>query len=443
MKIGRIRVDSQGLLVQNNLGQLRRIALKGNKLKEAQVNTKEFIEKNYKNDNFFKDLFLPNKILSTRIECFPEDLGFMSRPIRIYYGVEPRCNLACKFCGPRDFHEKLEKGSNEKEDFLLKQFADAGSFQVQLTGGEIFLRGWKVLDLIKKTNELGLAVILSTNGIWDHIENQEELLKEINKIGNVIQTKISIEGDEAFHDSVRGKGNYKKSVETLKLLSKYNLNPRISATIFKGSCNKKQLEHLVNLALQTNAGLQTIPIRTAGMAKELSCEVPTKKQIEDYTKYATKLRKETGVKLSFNFDIFDGTTQINIYDTQAPISCGAPLMGFHVTHTGECYACGFAQEIPQFLTGKIDSKNSYLKLWQNSQILNKFRKTKKSNKCRRCKSYGKGCWGGCWVMAWLSTGKINGLDPYCPKYGSDKLIAQACSKAKETPSYCTKKFDSE
>lgn len=49
------------------------------------------------------------------------------------------------------------------------------------------------------------------------------------------------------------------------------------------------------------------------------------------------------------------------------------------------------------------------------KIIREVREAGKSDVCNSCESYGNGCWGGCWVMSWLATGKLNQMDPYCPK----------------------------
>jgi radical SAM protein with 4Fe4S-binding SPASM domain len=417
----RIRLDLDGLIVQDQKGRMKRLSLSKDEVNLVKINsenTLKILTKKYKELNsFFKD-----NILDATVDIVCEKSDCLNRPLRIYYGIEPRCNLECSFCGPRDYHDEFKPASEEQENFLLKEIANAGSFQIQLTGGEIGIRGYDLLNVIKKTKELGLAVILSTNGVWSCIDKKEDFLKELSSYDNIIQTKISIEGSQKFHDSVRsirGKGTYKETVDTLAKLSEYGLNPRISTTIFKSSCNIKELEHLVSLAQKYSAGFQPIPLRPIGKASVLHDEIPLKEDLIEYTRHATMLRKKTGVSITFNFDIFEEDRQVPIYDLHRPVSCGAPLWGVHITHTGEVYPCGFVQEADKektFLAGTITSSKSLLDIWLHSEVLKNVRYAGKSKQCKLCNDYGKGCWGGCWVVAWVETGKINGMDPYCLKY---------------------------
>lgn len=57
--------------------------------------------------------------------------------------------------------------------------ADAGAFQVQLTGGEIGLRGPGLVRTVETAANLGLAVILATNGYWRSDTDQEAIDRDM------------------------------------------------------------------------------------------------------------------------------------------------------------------------------------------------------------------------------------------------------------------------
>ena len=179
----------------------------------------------------------------------------------------------------------------------------------------------------------------------------------------------------------------------------------------------ENLEHLVGLAKTYEAGFQPIPVRAIGRARRMKLHAPSREQLYAYTAYATKLRQDTGIPISFNFDIVEKGRQVPIFDVRRPASCGAPMWGVHVTHTGEVFPCGFAQEAGKgdFLAGVISPARSLLDIWLHSEILNQVRHAGKDERCQRCDDYGHGCWGGCWVVGWLETGRVSGMDSYCFK----------------------------
>jgi len=259
-------------------------------------------------------------------------------------------------------------------------------------------------------------VILATNGEWSHLDRPDTFAEELARYDNVIQTNISIDGTPESHERVRGAGTYAKTIETLERLSRTGLRPRITSTIFKSTCNLKELEHLVQLALRYKAALQVIPVRLTGRASGHRNEMPTREALFDYTRHASQLRSQTGVALSFNFDIFENSRQIPIFDLRHQPSCGAPLWGVHVTHTGEVYPCGFVQTAKgngALLAGIVSERHRLLDIWMNIEVLERVRSAGKSDTCQNCEDYGRGCWGGCWVAAWVETGELNGMDPYC------------------------------
>jgi len=363
------------------------------------------------------EYFDTEKKLTARLDVVDETAKCLTRPLRIYYGIEPKCNLQCAFCGPRDFHGLSLKASKEKEEFLLNQIAQAGTFQVQLTGGEIFLRGRNLFHTLEQTKELGLATLLGTNGVWNHIKDRKSFIRELAEFKHIIEIKVSIDGTESFHNSVRGAGTYEEAVKTLTELSEQGFNTRINTTIFRDSCKIEQIEHLALLAKTIGANLQAIPERSCGRAQgKTAYELPEPNELRAYTIRAKELREELGVGISFNFDIFGGGRQQPNFDPGRPFSCGAGLWGFAVTHLGEVYPCGFAADIgnpPIFYVGTISHETSLLELWLHSTVLEQWRHAGKSSQCNACSHYGCSCWGGCMIQAYVIKGILNAHDPYC------------------------------
>lgn len=414
ISIKRIRIDPEGLILQNSRGMMNRMLLPSREIDELMaMDNAEKIAALKQRFPQVVDLYKDD--MDVQLDCFSEKTSCLNRPLRIYYGIEPRCDLQCSFCGPRNFHNPLTPDF-EKEEFLIDEIARSGSFQIQLTGGEVFYRGDDLIRILKKIEKKRLAVILATNGVWNCVKDKDRLIRDLKSFNNIIQVKISIEGTPDFHDAVRGEGSYEKAVDTLEKLSMNGLNPRISTTIFHSSCNKTQIDHLVDLAETYNAGFQPIPLRMVGRATSLSHEVPTLKELYEYTEYVSKIRAIKKLPITFNFDIFQPLRNVPKFDTQNPVSCGAPQWGIHITHLGDVYPCGFTQEINNgktFQCGRIEKEGDLISIWQTNQLLKKIRTSGKSEKCKKCKDYGLGCWGGCWVMAWLHTKKIDGSDPYC------------------------------
>lgn|GEM_PF-2060903 len=417
MDLCRIRIDNFGLIAQSAKGRMTRIELSRPEIDELKHDVPKGLRKWRSLKPEIAPFFDASDRLNARIDVADEPALCLTRPLRIYYNIEPSCNLRCRFCGPRDLHASSIRASKEKEDFLLREIAQAGTFQVQLTGGEIFLRGWPLLKTLERTGELGLATLLGTNGVWSHIRHRKAFIRHMAQFRHIIEIKVSVDGNRVFHDAVRGPGTYDAAVTTLRDLAEAGLTTRINTTIFRDSCTVEQIEHLARLAKHVNAGLQAIPLRSCGRAEGNSADdPPTPEALRAYTLRAKELREELDIPISFNFDIFGGGRQLPIYDPARPFSCGAGLWGFAVTHLGEVYPCGFAIEIgkpSRFLAGTVTSESELLDIWLHSPILDQWRNAGKSERCRRCEHYRKTCWGGCMVQAFVCSGSLSAPDPYC------------------------------
>ncbi|MBF0345748.1 MAG: SPASM domain-containing protein [Nitrospirae bacterium] len=415
----RIRIDNFGLITQSAKGKMVRIDLSRPEIDRLKRDVPTGLKELQTLRPEIEECFDSSGRLNARVDVADEPVDCLTRPLRIYYNIEPMCNLKCSFCGPRDLHGCSIKASEETEVFLLDEIAIAGTFQVQLTGGEVFLRGRHLFKTLNRTRELGLATLLGTNGVWRHIHDRKAFVREMAQFRHIIEIKISIDGNRQFHDSVRGPGTYDEAVKTLFDLSEVGFTTRINTTIFRESCTIEQIEHLAGLAKQANAGLQAIPERSCGRAEgKTAYDLPSPQALQVYTIRAKELREQFGIAVSFNFDIFGGSRQLPIYDPGRPFSCGAGLWGFAVTHLGEVYPCGFSIEIgkpPRFLVGVISQETSLLDLWLHSPVLSEWRNAGKDSKCQQCEYYKRTCWGGCMVQAYVAMEKLNALDPYCLK----------------------------
>jgi AdoMet-dependent heme synthase len=417
MNLKRIRLDAYGLILQRQNGDLLRIPLPREQFNLVENQPESGLRTLSATVPALAEFLVGGKV-DASLDLDSRPFPGLRKPLRIYYGIEPRCDLQCAYCGPRELSKTREVRFSVTEDFLLQQIAGAGTFQLQLTGGEIMVRGESLLDTVMKAKDHGLAVILATNGVWKCVEDRARLLRGLAEAGNVIQTKVSIEGTPATHDRLRGLGTYEQTVRTLADLANHGLNPRINTTIFKSTCTSEDLEHVVALAAKYRTGLQAIPVRPVGRASALADEMPEPRQLTPYLQRAAELRQQTGVAISFNFDIFVGSSRVAVFDLFHPVSCGAPLIGFHLTHTGEVYPCGFAQSLPDrdlMCAGVVSESTSLLSIWQKSPVLERIRSAGKSLECRECRHYGSDCWGGCWVVSHALAGDLAAKDPYCIK----------------------------
>ena len=148
------------------------------------------------------------------------DFGFWLSRIISYPLVEPdaiqipltnKCNLRCKMCAIPLAPENKELAGEEIGDII----SQAGRMKIReavLTGGEPFLRK-DLTEIIKCCVKNGLRSVLTSNGtIIDETIAQDVICSGLSHI------HFSLDGLEKANDFTRGDGNFKKVIQTIKIM---------------------------------------------------------------------------------------------------------------------------------------------------------------------------------------------------------------------------------
>lgn len=138
--------------------------------------------------------------------------------------VTQLCNLRCPHCYMSS-GEKLANELSTKEILsILDSFSKNGGRFVTFTGGEVCTRT-DFIDIVKYAKYTGLHVEIFTNGtLWT-----KELVDNISDCIDKVQ--ISIDGyDEESNAKIRGKGNFHKSLNAVRLFHKKGIPVRIATT---------------------------------------------------------------------------------------------------------------------------------------------------------------------------------------------------------------------
>jgi MoaA/NifB/PqqE/SkfB family radical SAM enzyme len=156
-----------------------------------------------------------------RIQRFvQEGTGRADRlPMGAVYEATMRCNLHCEFCYVGDFLNLEGEWRQELSlEALAKAFPDQDGLQINLTGGEIFMRKdiMSVLDLFR---DKGYACgYLTTNGTIIS-EERAEALAQLAALGFLKHISVSVDGPKDLHDAARGlKGTFERTTEGLRRL---------------------------------------------------------------------------------------------------------------------------------------------------------------------------------------------------------------------------------
>jgi radical SAM protein with 4Fe4S-binding SPASM domain len=160
-----------------------------------------------------------NKILSTIVK---EETLFS-----VTLELLTKCNWRCKHCYLPNHNDD---GLDKQVIFnILEQLRQLGTFEIVLTGGEIFYRN-DIMQIIKKARQLFFKVTLLTNVSLMN----ENIISELSDLGifNISCTIFSL--DETIHDSITGiPGSLKKAIDNIMIMKKYNIPLEIKTLIIK------------------------------------------------------------------------------------------------------------------------------------------------------------------------------------------------------------------
>ncbi len=171
----------------------------------------------YDSSNMLENLF---SIVATNNTLFSVNIELLTK-----------CNWKCKHCY---IPNHTSDGLSKKTIFdILEQLKTLGTFEIILTGGEIFYRK-DIMDIIIKAREMHFSVTLLTN---ISLLNEEKIKELANLYISLISCTI-FSLDENIHDSITGiPGSLKKALNNIILIKKYGIPLEIKTILMKENYN--------------------------------------------------------------------------------------------------------------------------------------------------------------------------------------------------------------
>lgn len=146
-------------------------------------------------------------------------------PLVVSIVVTNRCNYSCAYCDRWD--GRGSRLSTEQLRGFLREMAEMGTRRVIFTGGEPLVRK-DIYGLIALCKTLGMKVNVNSNGTL--VPQQIERLKGLDGL------TISIDGDRATHDEVRGEGAFDAAIAAVRAAREHpGIQVRLSCTLSRVS----------------------------------------------------------------------------------------------------------------------------------------------------------------------------------------------------------------
>ncbi len=202
--------------------------------------------------------------------------------------ITERCNLKCTHCYQESNDRDTEELEFERMLEILEQYRslldkwrkECGRKvwgQITVTGGEPFVRKdfLKLLETFQRDKERYDFAILSNGSFID-----KAMAQKLKGLGPRF-VQLSIEGDMATHDDIRGKGSYQQTVQALKHLVKARVQSFISFTAHRG--NFKQFPEVAKLGRKLGVTrVWSDRLIPQGSGKEMSALVLTPEETKEF-----------------------------------------------------------------------------------------------------------------------------------------------------------------
>ncbi|MCP4649212.1 MAG: radical SAM protein [PVC group bacterium] len=187
--------------------------------------------------NIFKKLTLVKPFLKAK---------FTSCQIPLFVGwdLTYRCNSNCIYCQIPGMDTTNELTTQEVIKGI-EQLYQLGTKRIHFGGGEVLLRD-DLDEIFLSCKEKDISFAILTNGI---------LFKEkLDAIRHADLVKISFDGPQQIHDSLRGKGLYDKVIEAVSLAKDNNIN-----IVFNTTLSTENVDYVDNIL--EFAKTQKVPVK--------------------------------------------------------------------------------------------------------------------------------------------------------------------------------------
>lgn len=358
------------------------------------------------------------------LQTLPPNYVF-SFPNTVIFKLTETCNLRCKHCfyaaQPEYYNKTSELSTKEIIEVINFLTDEINILSITLTGGEVFVRKdfFSILKHIKSKN---LIVTIQTNGTLIDENKAYQLSKILNLKTDTIQ--ISLDGmDSKSHDAIRGKNNFNKTINAIKLLRHKHIRVQINTTLT--TVNTPNIKNIFSLC-------EDLKISSFSVAKYEVCDKKQaylKLSIEELFKYSyillTKAKEFKNIRMNYKalciLDFLNypaGRTALKNYIIREKLQVSPnKCLSCHnhnkitISSDGKIFLCSM-DESENAILGNLRKENFY-DIWNNRFNTPYFQKRDMTTtKCKNC-TYIPICNTGCMASAYKKYGDINCATAEC------------------------------
>jgi MoaA/NifB/PqqE/SkfB family radical SAM enzyme len=197
-------------------------------------------------------------------EYFRRDCLAAPTSVTIY--LTEYCPKTCTHCVVRSSPSVDRSGELTVAEWftVLQKLRDFGVCALVFTGGEPLTKEG-VFDILRYADKLKFSISLLTD--FDGLN--EDHIAQLKTLRRLCDIQISLDGGtEATHDSIRGRGAFRKALRRMALLRDHGMRYTVSTTVCQR--NIEELDQIVEICREYKATYLYInPLAPYGRAKEL------------------------------------------------------------------------------------------------------------------------------------------------------------------------------
>lgn len=270
-------------------------------------------------------------------------------PFLVQFSITNRCNLKCNYCYATYYKRPFEDMPLESVKSIIDDLAKAGTFRINLVGGEPLLRN-DISEIILYIRSKGIECAMTTNGFL--VPMKIDVIKGLNSVC------FSIDGREQGNDLNRAKGSYEAVIRGLDACKSAGIPVQISAVITRHTAG--DVDFIIELAERYKclAGFTTI-IKQRGHDSETDSLIASPDETKRALKRIIEL-KEMGKPVLFSKDAYEYALNWPDYSFDVmsvcpegfkPIECYAGRFFIIIDYNGDLYPC--PQLVGVFKAGNI------------------------------------------------------------------------------------------
>ncbi|MEK7173036.1 MAG: radical SAM protein, partial [Patescibacteria group bacterium] len=310
----------------------------------ATANIKKIFSGDY-NDSAdlqkLRDILTEKRLLTSDVSYIEhkEAIG-LSAPLKISLNITEKCNLRCKHCLSDAGNFNPNELTTAELFKLIDQMREAGSFFITIGGGEPLLRD-DLFKIIKYARDNFIAVSVVTNGLLI----DEVIAKKFDAL-KLDTITVSLDGLEKNHEQIRGVGNFRKTIDKMKILRENCKTAKLAARVTINSLNINDYKELIGLAEDLSLDLvRFTPILLLGRAKE------NQELLISQDEYIRFLRDIQNIKTKIKLILPNQGDGRKWWVSSDDFGCHCGKEACWITQTGDFYPCIFFGD--KFLAGNI------------------------------------------------------------------------------------------